>query len=708
MNGSNLRRALCLATIVTGISSFAEAPHGITLSPLGTYSAGQFDLGAAEIVAHDARSQRLFVVNAQAAVLDVLDIRNPAHPVKVASLDMTPYGVVANSVAAFQGFVAVAVENTVKTDPGVVVFFDQDLRFVNQVTVGALPDMLVVTPDSQYVLVANEGEPSINYSVDPEGSVSIIDLTRGVRKLKQSDVRNVNFAAFNGVTLDSSIRVFGPGATVAQDMEPEYVTVSADSKTAYVTCQENNALAIIDIRTARINKLVGLGFKEHAASDGRSETYSFREKTLPSIGTTLGGQNIALGGFSGLFLEGIDTVTGNHKFVANTDRGPNAEPTGIVRPFLLPDFAPEIVRFELDRVRGKLAITERITLQKAPGVPLTGLPNTALGGNASLPFNDEVPVDLLGNVLPLDPFGADLEGIVVDPRDGSFWMVDEYRPAVYHFSSTGILIDRFIPQGTALAAGAAPGSFGTEALPAVLAQRRQNRGFEAVAWDNGKIYAFVQSPIRNPVSLGNAALTAMKNIRILEFDPGTFQTRQFIYIMDNADLGPEPNTRADKLGDAVSLGNGEFLVIERDDDSFPDDAIPTIEKLVYRFSLTGATDVSSILGTVGTTGKTVDQLSVAELVAHNIHPVEKVLHVDLAKTGFNRVQKVEGLAVIDPWTIAVINDNDFTVASITVHPDGRSRATILLRRRNSALLKSCKMVWMRATATGRSTFVPGR
>ena len=139
---------------------------------------------------------------------------------------------------------------------------------------------------------------------------------------------------------------------------------------------------------------------------------------------------------------------------------------------------------------------------------------------------------------------------------------------------------------------------------------------------------------------------------------------------DNPDLGPEPNTRADKIGDAVSLGFGEFLVLERDDDALPDDNPAHIEKKIYRFNLTEATDVTAFTGIVGSTGKTVDQLTVAEMVANGIHPVAKSLHVDLNKAGYNRAQKVEGLAVIDPWTLAVINDNDFGVANITIHPDG--------------------------------------
>jgi Esterase-like activity of phytase len=236
-----------------------------------------------------------------------------------------------------------------------------------------------------------------------------------------------------------------------------------------------------------------------------------------------------------------------------------------------------------------------------------------------------------------------------------------------------VLIDRFVPIGTAAAAAAGgqeEANFGTEVLPAVLAQRHQNRGFEAVAIDNGKIYAFMQSPLRNPVDLSNGELNAMRNIRVVEFDPATHETKQFIYVLDNANLGSEPNTRADKIGEAVSFGNGEFLVLERDDDSAPGDSASSIEKKIYRFNLVGATDVSEMTGTVGSTGKTVDQLTVEEMVANGIHPIEKILHVDLNEAGYNQVQKVEGLTLIDPQTLAVLNDNNFGVASIIVNSDG--------------------------------------
>jgi hypothetical protein len=635
----------------------------IRLFPIGSIQ-GQ----GAEISAYDPTSKRLFVTAGEASV-QVLDISNPTRPSILQTLDFSAFGSGVNSVATKNGLLAVAVEAEVAQDPGKVVFLDVNGNFLKEFTVGALPDMVTFTPDGKKVLTANEAEPNQEYTVDPEGSISIIDLTNG---LTNATVSTADFKRFIGQEEDlraEGIRIFGPNANAAQDFEPEYITVSDDSKTAWVTLQENNAFAIVDIPTATVTDVVPLGFKDHNSTTVVStQTYEF--DPTPKIGTTLGGQDIFLGGFSGLFFEGY-TAAGNLKFITHTDRGPNGEPTGSIRPFLLPEFTPQVVRFELNQSSGKITITEQIQLKDAQGELLTGLPNTAIAsGTGNTPYNDEIPVDLLGNRLPLDPLGADLEGIVV-AEDGSFWMVDEYRPAIYHFDADGTLIERFVPQGTAAAAGQPVGTFGTEALPAILAQRRQNRGFEAVAYQDGKLYAFVQSPLRNPTNLSNNTLNGLQNIRIVEFDPATETTRQFLYVLDNPPATSSEDTRADKIGDAVAIGNGQFLVIERDDDAIDSDPIETIQKKVYRFSLENATEISSLSGSInlpdGVT-KTVDQMTVQELASIGVTPIQKALHVDLAKAGYNTVEKVEGLALVDANTIAVINDNDFQVAGITIDP----------------------------------------
>ena len=247
----------------------AQSGGGITLSVLGTYSAGAYNVGAAEIGAYDPQSRRLFVVDGAQGTIDVLDISNPAAPRFLFAIDCS-LGPAhqANSVAVKDGIVAVAVEADVKTDPGWAAFFDVNGTVLGVVQVGALPDMITFTPDGLMVLTANEGEPDFDdWDPDPEGSVSIIDL-RGARAnlargLRQSDVTTAGFTQFNSVPLDPTIRIFGPRATVAQDLEPEYIAVSDDSTMAWVTLQENNAIGVLDLRRREFTRLIGLGAKNH-------------------------------------------------------------------------------------------------------------------------------------------------------------------------------------------------------------------------------------------------------------------------------------------------------------------------------------------------------------------------------------------------------------------------------------------------------------
>ncbi|MET0028408.1 MAG: choice-of-anchor I family protein [Candidatus Thiodiazotropha sp.] len=252
-------------TLSQGVYAHPSTTAPFSIDVVGHYDTGIFDDGASEIVAHDPRTQRLFSINASAASVDVLDINDPANPMLIGTLDASSLGGSANSVAVHKGLVAVAIEAEDKQAPGLVAFYDSvGLTLINTVEVGALPDMLTFTPNGRHLLVANEGEPNDAYDVDPQGSVSIIDLRDGARHAR---VRTAGFEAFND-QIDSlreqGIRIFGPNATVAQDLEPEYITVSTDSRRAWVSLQEANALALIDIQRARVIDLLPLGTKDHS------------------------------------------------------------------------------------------------------------------------------------------------------------------------------------------------------------------------------------------------------------------------------------------------------------------------------------------------------------------------------------------------------------------------------------------------------------
>jgi hypothetical protein len=238
----------------------------VTMSFVSSFTNGVAATNSAEIVAHDPISQRLFVANSIGKKLDIIDFSNPSSMSIISSIDISTYGNI-NSVAVKNGIVACAIENTIPEQDGFVVFFNTNGVFQKQVTVGALPDMITFNHAGTKILTANEGQPNVGYTIDPEGSVSIIDISGGIASLSQSNVTTALFTAFNGqaATLKASgVRIYGPGATVAQDMEPEYITVSEDDLTAYVALQENNAFAYVNLTTNTITDIKPLGFKDHS------------------------------------------------------------------------------------------------------------------------------------------------------------------------------------------------------------------------------------------------------------------------------------------------------------------------------------------------------------------------------------------------------------------------------------------------------------
>lgn len=192
-------------------------PTGLSLRKIGGYSSGEFGVSAAEIPAFDATSKRLFVVNAKAGAVDVLDLVNPGNPVKAGTIDASAVlaGAEINSVAVHDGVVAVAIQAPVKTDNGYVATYDAaTLRLLGRERVGALPDMVSFTPDGKTLLLANEGEPSDDYQVDPEGSISIVDVSDPSRL----SVRTADFTAFNGQ--EDALRARGVRIMVPAPMRP--------------------------------------------------------------------------------------------------------------------------------------------------------------------------------------------------------------------------------------------------------------------------------------------------------------------------------------------------------------------------------------------------------------------------------------------------------------------------------------------------------
>lgn len=255
----------------------------VELSVLGSHRADIFDAGAAEIVAHYAAKQQTLVVNAEAGTVQVLDSSDPEKPTAVTELKTAgmssadgasvPAGAVANSVAVrADGLAAVALEAPTKTDDGWVGFFDlsgDEPKPLGAVRAGALPDSVVFDDEGTHAVIANEGEPAEDYSVDPEGTVSVVALPEAVQAPGQEDVKTADFRAFEGDALPEGVRVFGgredagtgtPKHPVSENLEPEYSTVIGGK--AYVTLQEANAIAVVDLASATTEKLMPLGTQD--------------------------------------------------------------------------------------------------------------------------------------------------------------------------------------------------------------------------------------------------------------------------------------------------------------------------------------------------------------------------------------------------------------------------------------------------------------
>jgi DNA-binding beta-propeller fold protein YncE len=264
-----------LAASLPTLSGAAEPPIAFSRQWTHTHTtAGQL----AEIPAYDERTHTIWV--AGVVGVDVLDadtgaliehIAVPACGPAVAA----PCGFV-NSVAIRNGLAAFAIESGVRTAPGSVGFYDTRTRApIGHVTVGALPDMLAFTHDGSRLLVANEATPDVyglrdgtsvpwvfaDAANDPAGSVSIIDVaTRAV----------VATPGFAGVpTSGSHLRT-----KTGMDFEPEYIAIARDGTQAFVTLQEANAIAVLDLASNAFTAVIGLGAKDFSLSGNQIDPWN--------------------------------------------------------------------------------------------------------------------------------------------------------------------------------------------------------------------------------------------------------------------------------------------------------------------------------------------------------------------------------------------------------------------------------------------------
>ena len=250
MSNLHTQRTFAVATVLL-LSSTLPA-KALEMTEISQIEIGTGE-GYAEMIRYHSGSQSLMVTASETGTIERISMANPARLSMMDPLDLNGGDVTA--VAVHENLVAASIKAKAADAPGMVKLFDAAGNLLATFETGALPDNVAFSPDGRYLLTANEGEPSDDYTVDPEGSFTLIDLEAGANNAKVTQI------SMAGVDAPAGSRIVKPGSSFAADAEPEYVAFAPDGKSAYVTLQENNAVAVIDVASAKVATVVGLGVK---------------------------------------------------------------------------------------------------------------------------------------------------------------------------------------------------------------------------------------------------------------------------------------------------------------------------------------------------------------------------------------------------------------------------------------------------------------
>ncbi len=403
----------------------------------------------------------------------------------------------------------------------------------------------------------------------------------------------------------------------------------------------------------------------------RIDRIAFQDHLLRTLIFPNGALTVTLG-----FGSGLCAAPGGGTLFAIGDRGPNikakqAEALGLSWAAKLNDAQRKAAKILIDDTIGPEIAElkfegETVTLVKS--MPLTAPCGRAITGRSPLPHNavDEYePVfTARGEELGPDPYGADTEGIAA-LSDGSFWIAEEYVPSLLHVQANGVVTERLVP--ARLEHFFAGASFAVRgALPAILARRKLNRGFEAICLsaDEAELIVALQSPLAHP---DRAAHEASDLVRILVLDAASGHLkRQYAYPLDppqsfardmTAEGAVAPGDR--KICEMLRLppeadGAMRLIVLERVSHTSklyavtlaPNSILPDwVDDLHHRPALEQLHEASD------RTAAGVFPLRKTCLLDSDDHPG---IHADL-----------EGMALLAPDQILLVNDNDFGVEGQT-------------------------------------------
>jgi DNA-binding beta-propeller fold protein YncE len=262
----------------TGNQTLQQSIKG-RMTYIGSYSTGSVSEsgGVAEIVVYNNDNKRIYLVNGALGSLDIVDANGlrsgrftkmPLHKrVDISAMGAANgfnYGDLTSvAVSTKNKIIALAVHHNNFNEQGCIVILNYEGEYLRHYRAGVQPDMICFTPDEQYILTADEGEPREGYGagrIDPPGTVTIINAGT-------HEARIIGFEAFDNAQARAAFLrsggILNRGTQPSLDFEPEYIAVSENSRTAYVALQEANAIAVLDITSGTFTSIMGLGFKSH-------------------------------------------------------------------------------------------------------------------------------------------------------------------------------------------------------------------------------------------------------------------------------------------------------------------------------------------------------------------------------------------------------------------------------------------------------------
>ena len=350
-----------------------------------------------------------------------------------------------------------------------------------------------------------------------------------------------------------------------------------------------------------------------------------------------------------------------------TDRGPNiactdakrliglepeqicaSDKTGRIYP--LAGFVPSLYAVDIgpDLVA---RINVFVSLKGKSGRPVSGRPNPGSGGaKAEQSFATD------GKPLPPDPSGIDPEAFV-RLADGGFWVAEEFGPSLLEVGPDGSIRKRLVPANAA-------GDFKdadyeiVPSLPPIMRMRVPNRGFEGLALspDERFLYVMAQSPLANP---DIEAFNGSRNVRIWKIERQTGQIAgQYLYQFDEARTflfdndGRERSRNEVTASELVAVGENKLLVLEKIDKS-------------SRFFLVTLDEANRVPAEFDLAEMTpsLEMLDGEALALRGLVPLPKTLVLDSDAVA-GMPAKIEGVAVMAPDELIVINDNDFGIDGV--------------------------------------------